>query len=375
MEFITEIGNEKFKFSLEEIFIRRNNPNLQIFCEVSGVTLQLSYDKFSKLANVRKILMDLEQNSTLFESAGTSVSENKPINKHKPKMDAINFLKFASSMVRPFSEDAKDLQSFVDNINLVKSLASPELIPNLLEFTKGRLSGKARTSIIGCTSIEEIIVALERDFTLESSIVLESRLCALRFDFKNLTEFASEAEKVADNLKDALISEGCSRQKANEMTVRLVVETCRKSARNDTVKTILASSTFNSAKEVLSKFRIEITEANRDKQFLAFQKQPVQRYAQSQQGTNNYNRFNNRNNNGFNHRNNNGYNNRNGQAANYNYNSNSNWNQRNNYNRNYNTGGSAHTPIRNQQNVRVVRGQDESENDEASAHWPTEREV
>lgn len=57
------------------------------------------------------------------------------------------------------------------------------------------------------------------------------------------------------------------------MTISLVVETCRKSARNDLVKSVLASSHFETPKGVLSKFVTEVANQNKDKQFLAYKRQ------------------------------------------------------------------------------------------------------
>lgn len=78
---------------------------------------------------------------------------------------------------------------------------------------------------------------------------------------------------IADKLTSTYINEGIPLAKANEMTISLVVETCRKSARNDLVKSVLASSHFETPKGVLSKFVTEVANQNKDKQFLAYKRQ------------------------------------------------------------------------------------------------------
>lgn len=106
-----------------------------------------------------------------------------------------------------------------------------------------------------------------------SSQVIEARLLACRLDKKSLTDFSSEVDKLAVNLKRSLIMEGTSSIKAQEMTIAKVIETCRKSARNDLVKTVLAAGSFKDHTEVLAKFTIEIDEQLKDRQVLAYSRQ------------------------------------------------------------------------------------------------------
>lgn len=183
--------------------------------------------------------------------------------------EIIDFLKFAGSTIKPFNGDnPSQLAPFVTNVKLVLSLSSskPALSSHFLEFVKGRCEGKAHRIAASCTSVQEIINALHEGIHFDSSDVLESRLTAIHFDNRNLTDFATEVEKIADRLHEALIVEGVSYNKALSMTINKVVETCRKQARSMLVKSVLASTHFNHPKDVLSKFITEVAAASKEKQ-------------------------------------------------------------------------------------------------------------
>ena len=122
--------------------------------------------------------------------------------------------------------------------------------------------------------------------------------------------------------------EGVSEKKAQEMTVSKVVETCRRSAQNDLVKTVLAAGSFANSDEVLAKFSMEIAEQAKDRQVLAYQKR-----------SNNNRNFHQ----GDNHPNYNGNSNRN-------YNGNGNTNYNGNGNRNYNGNRNNNDNFRNRNN-------------------------
>lgn len=190
--------------------------------------------------------------------------------KIEDKMDGLQLIKFASSLVRTYNGDVNELDSFIINVNIVKSMTPDSLRPLLVEFIKGRLNGKALNYVKGLETLDSILLALKENIKKDSSDVIEARLEAIRFDNRNLTQFTEDVDKIADQLSQAFISEGIPFGKANEMTISRVVATCRKSARNDLVKSVLASSKFSTPKEVLSKFVVEIADQTKEKQFLAY---------------------------------------------------------------------------------------------------------
>lgn len=141
------------------------------------------------------------------------------------------------------------------------------------------------------------------------------------------------------------------------MTIDRVIRVCLKSSHNDTVKAVLAASSYNTLKDVLSKFRTEISECNQDRQFLAFQQQ--RNYRQNNKGNDNISWRNNWSSNNYSNNNNNNWknNNRNRQSNNYRQHSNNNRPVSNNY----------HPSNPN------IRAFQESENSEPSGRWPTDQ--
>lgn len=280
LKFNVNVDGIDYNLSLKEIHTLRDTDNVIItFEEQESDLSEFTYENFSKLARFRQIFLDLdlvEQESSTQTTNKVKINSNSQrySNDHFDTMDPINFLKFACQLIHKFSGDPEQLDSFIENVLLVKSMATPAVLPQYFKFVKGRLDGTARTAAIDCDTIDAILAALKEKITRDSSENLESQLSALRFDYKNLSEFTSEVEKVANKLIDSLIIEGVSKGKANAMAVSSVVKTCRKSAKNSMIENILASATFNSPKEVLSKFRLEVAEINKEKHVLNMQATP-----------------------------------------------------------------------------------------------------
>lgn len=256
-----QIGYNK---SIEDIFLLRRDPSLLIHIKGEGDQVdKYGYQNFCKLAIARKEIqiLELKEFKDIFPPVGST-----------PKCtmnDVIDFLKFAGATIKTFSgENPSQLAPFITNVRLVQSLSSskPTLASHFLEFIKGQCEGKAHPIASGCDSVQEVIDALQQGIHFDSSDVLESRLTAIQFDNRNLTDFATEVEKIADRLHEALMVEGVSYNKAMSMTINKVVETCRKQARSSVVKSVLASSHFNHPKEVLSKFITEVATAAKERQ-------------------------------------------------------------------------------------------------------------
>lgn len=181
------------------------------------------------------------------------------------------FLKLASSIIKPFCGEPNNLQAFLNSVELVATLTTPNSSNLLFQFVKTRLEGKALECIpSNAATLDDIKTSLKVKIKPESSEVVESRLLALRTDRKNLQDFTAEAEELAEKLKRSLIMEGVTDTKAEDMVTKKMVETCRKSARSDLVKSVLASGNFNSHKEVLAKFVVEIADELKDRQVLAY---------------------------------------------------------------------------------------------------------
>lgn len=87
----------------------------------------------------------------------------------------------------------------------------------------------------------------------EPSKVIEGKLLALRIDRQSTAQFTKQCENLAEQLKNSYISEKYGKEKAIELAIEKTVETCRRQAGMETVKSVLASTKFNSPSEVVAK--------------------------------------------------------------------------------------------------------------------------
>lgn len=206
---------------------------------------------------------------TTIDRSHTSHLNNKHLNNPNLNMDqtAAEFIRTAYQMINTkYSGDPSGRDSFIDAIELLKELCEPQNNQTFVKFVMTRLEGKAR-QLIGDTpaNVDIIIERLRAGIKRESSKVIEGRILALRADKTSLLKFAEQAEKLADRLNESLCVEGFSQEKAKEITIEKTVEMCRKSAKNDTVKAVLAASAFSEPKEVIAKMIVEINNLKQDK--------------------------------------------------------------------------------------------------------------
>ena len=272
MSYKVVIDDTTYELSIDQIYELRDDP-LLIHCHnEKGDNVILSYEEFSALDTVSKVIAQLELLRNTNSKRGGDLNPKTPTS--KSTMDHLSFLKLATSLVPKFTDNAEELDFFVDQVTQLREATPANLQTHLLSFVKGRLSGKARTAAKDSISLDDVIASLREEIQLESSEILESKLAALRFDYKNLTEFATAVENTSDQLIASLISEGVRKDKAKQMTTKLVVDTCKNSSRNQHVKTVMAAGNFSSPREALTKFRSEMSDSHKDTQFLIYQSRP-----------------------------------------------------------------------------------------------------
>lgn len=276
------------------------------------------------------------------------------------------FFRIANQMINfRFSGDPLVLNSFTDALKLLKRMCKAENNQLFLEFIMTRLEGKAREIFDEepPTDVDEIIAKLREKIKCESSKVIEGKILALRADRNSLIKFSEQAEKLAEQFERSLVVEGFSKKKAKEITIDKTVEMCRKSAKSDTVKAVLAASKFSEPNEVIAKMIVEINNLKADKPHTSYtHKYNNNNNHNRNSNGNNFNRNSNRNSNtNRNHSNNhNSHNNNNNNNFRQNSNNNSRPNNNNRSghnsnghynNRNYNSSNQSNT-----QTVRYVSG-------------------
>lgn len=271
------------------IVINDSVPSLAVRCKSENNLHKINDSFLEDKANSCEHLPTDSLNSSFESASSHSASVNLCEEERKLViMDAIGTINLVNSIVRPFTGQFNELSSFLTNIQILESVITAENINIAIQCILGKLSGSAANLVPStATTFEDIINALQDNITGDPSEVVESRLAALRFDNRNLTSFSTEVEKLSNTLSQAYIQEGIPLKKANNMTINCVIQCCRKSTRNDLIKSVLASSTFETPRAVLSKFVTEIADQNKDKQFLAYNQQRHSQYNQHRNGYNN----------------------------------------------------------------------------------------
>lgn len=151
-----------------------------------------------------------------------------------------------------------------------------------------KLAGKALESVPETpASVDDIINGLKSNIKPDSSKVIEGKMMALKHDTSKPTDFATEAEKLAESLQRSLIIEGISQAKAKSMVVEKTVEMCRQTAKSNLVRSVMASTSFTDPKEAIAKFVVESSTDAKEKSIFKFNQQNPNR-------KNSWNRKNNR---------------------------------------------------------------------------------
>ena len=241
------------------------------------------------------------QNTSESESSDIENEITEQNNRDKMPQTKKEFMAFAAQTLNfRFSGKPDELETFVAGVELLEELAEDDNRDILRKFVLTRLEGEARDAVPeNPASVTVIINALRNTIKREPSKVIEGKLLALKSDGTNLTKFTEKAEELVEKYKRSLISEGFTKVKAEELTIEKTIEMCRKSARSDTVRAVLAAKTFDSPKEVIAKMIIEINALKLDKNSDASQNKNGKNFknngANRGRGFRNFNRYQNQN--------------------------------------------------------------------------------
>lgn len=303
------------KQTLEQILAVKTNPTLYIYTVAANQRVRkCTFEEFCIISSTPKsptklVAVAEELGIDSHDESFNSIADEFP-SVATCKMDRLKFLTTASSLIRPYNGEPDDLDCFIRNIRLIADCADGDLKPFFLDFVKGRISGSLGNACKDATSIENLISTLKSSVHIESHKEIISKLHAL--DSRQLNSFLNDAEKLGDSLVDSLVLEGCTREFAVSTTIEKIREICRKSAKNETLKTIIAASSYNSHREVLTSFRLEIANLKQDR---VYQNRPFQRPNRNGQTDSPNRRYQTPNHN--NNYNNNSYNNYNNNSNNF----------------------------------------------------------
>lgn len=209
------------------------------------------------------------------ERAGTSGIIN-PKKVGKKTMEASDFLRLCASQInKNYAGDPLGLDSFIDSIELLETMATTtELKKILFSFIKTKLEGRAREYIVGTvTTIDHIKTQLKTTIKPDNSKVVEGRILNLKYNSQTSEEFAEKANNLADALRRTLIIEGMTPTKASEITIEKTIELCRRNIHNDMIKAVLESTKFESPKDVIAKMFVQIDKTRTEHQVLIYKNQ------------------------------------------------------------------------------------------------------
>lgn len=271
--------------------------------------------------NNKQVIDNINRNEKIDDTIHIdNTNENKELK--MANAAKIEYLKFAAKQISKFDGDPLKLNSFLLEIQEVRSVSENEQLPILLNHILTKLEGKALESVPEKPdTIDEIIEALKKNIKPPSSKIIEGRMLGLKAIQNNIQNYTKEAEQLAEALQRSLIVEGISQKKAKEMTIERTIDMCKANARTDYVKSVLAATSFEDSREVVAKFVVESTNESKEKQILTFRSNNQNRFRRGNPNLNRYQR------NTYNFRRN--FNNRG------NFNNNFNRNQNNNYPNNY----------------------------------------
>lgn len=278
-----------------------------------------------------------------------SCIENPSVQKEEKmpqtKSDVIKLC--APTLNYKFSGESTKLRGFISDIRMLNDAIEAENKAFFLKLLKAKLEGKAiDADNEKAVDVETLITELEIVSKCESSKVIEGKLLSLKIDRFSISKFAHMVDELTEALKASYISEEYGKKKANELVIEKTVEVCRRQTKLDSVRSVLASSTFSSPAEVVAKLITEQNTVNKERRENYQNKSFGNKFKQKNQA---------------NGRNSNGNQNKNDyRAKNYNNGNNGNRSQSQQKNKNYNNNRRFNNSNRSNENVvRFIQGNEQ----------------
>lgn len=288
---------------------------------------------------IKKLKLNYTLSEDIFEkikliinqtSDDTDTSDNIDLSDDTKTMaiTAVDFLRLCAQTInKNYAGDPLSLQAFLNSIELLETVQD-EHAQTLVKFVMTKLEGKALECVPPKPKeLKEITEALQKRIKPDSAKVIESRMSTLRFDSSKLQDYTRELDQLSEALQRALVTEGIPQEKALSMAVEKTVEICRRNAKSDLIKSVIASTSFQEPKEVTAKFSTESSSKDAIATISHFRGNRRKSYNGNFNGNYNRNTYNNRGR---------GYGGRNRGRGNNN-NSRNFWNNKNNNNNQFNS--------------------------------------
>lgn len=268
--------------------------------EINEIDDSLEFDEDDVSDSLKSKVNNTEK---VGENSGTSDVTNNSLpivhlsvnnNSQIMVLSALEFLNLCARHINnSYGGEPGGLTPFLNTIKLLRSTYEGRTHDEaLINFLMTKLTGKALNCVAAePASVDEIVTSLRNYIKPEGSKSIVGKMLALRADRNNFTDYVKRTEELADSFKQALILEGIPHENANRMTIDKTIELCRSNTTSSTVKSILASTPFEQARDVVAKFVIESRTDTNEHKVLQFQSN--HRYSNSRGfQRNNFNRNN-----------------------------------------------------------------------------------
>lgn len=167
----------------------------------------------------KDVVTDDESESEYSESEIESRSDREYNLKTKNKMATMeakkSYIALCASIIREnYDGNPLTLESFLDKIELLQELTETNLEQTFFSFIKSKLESKAREILPeNISTVADIKIALVNGIKHDNSKVIAGKIAALSVKNNNFSDFAKQAEELADALKRSLVVEGITKKR------------------------------------------------------------------------------------------------------------------------------------------------------------------
>lgn len=263
--------NEKFVTNYQPKFVKSLNllgfevqvPNLYDLVDtpnIKRINTTESQSRVSSSVDNNSRESSRSSSPILFERETDTNQDNINTESTIMPLSKLEFLNLCARTINStYSGDPLGLKPLLNAIELLEQMAETDELRTILKtYLLTKLQGNALECLpSNPTAVKDITDALSKAIKPDSSKVVSGRMLALKADKSNFADYAKKTEALAESFKRSLILEGISSEKANEMTIDKTIDLCRANTNSSIVKSVLASTSFETPKDVVAKFIVE----------------------------------------------------------------------------------------------------------------------
>lgn len=179
------------------------------------------------------------------------------------KMKLYQFISIASEILpKEFDGKAKNLQNFIDCIDVLKKMIVKDYEQIAVLLVKYRLTNYVRNWIGSENSLDQIIETIKSRVSYESSKFVRDLLKYAKQNGKTAEEYCNEIEKLTNRLEFAFIAEKVPSKVAQRLAIEFAVESLTENADNINICKLLKIGNFKTLNDLFEKFITLSTEVD-----------------------------------------------------------------------------------------------------------------